>query len=153
MKDIHKTSNAGLDLIKRFEGFSAKAYPDPAHGWKVPTIGYGTTAGVKPGDTITKEAAEELLREDVERFEQQVLRLVKVPLTQGQLDALVSFTYNLGAANLSNSTLLRLLNAGLYDDAALQFSRWNKAGGQVLAGLTRRRADERALFEGKPCSA
>ena len=150
MKDIHKTSNAGLDLIKRFEGFSAKAYPDPAHGWKVPTIGYGTTAGVKMGDTITKERAEELLREDVKRFEDQVLRLVKVPLTQGQFDALTSFVYNLGPGNLSNSTLLRLLNAGDYKGAAAQFDRWNKAGGKVLPGLVRRRAAERALFEGKP---
>jgi len=149
MKDIHKTSNAGLDLIKSFEGFSAKAYPDPAHGWNVPTIGYGTTAGVKMGDTITKERAEELLREDVKRFEDQVLRLVKVPLTQGQLDALVSFTYNLGAANLGNSTLLRLLNAGDYKGAAAQFDRWNKAGGKVLKGLVTRRAAERAMFEGR----
>ena len=109
--------------------------------------GYGTTAGVKQGQTITKERADELLREDVARFEAQVLRLVKVPLTQGQFDALTSFVYNLGAGNLGNSTLLRLLNAGDYKGAAAQFDRWNKAGGKVLAGLVRRRAAERALFE------
>lgn len=143
-------SQQGLDLIKSFEGLRLSAYKCPADVW---TIGYGTTAGVKEGQIITKKRAEELLRDDVARFEQQVNRMVNVPLTQGQFDALVSFTYNLGAANLSNSTLLRLLNAGLYDDAALQFSRWNKAGGQVLPGLTRRRAAERALFEGKSCSA
>lgn len=143
-----KASQDALDIIKKFEGFSEKAYPDPAHGWRVPTIGYGTTAGVKMGDTITKARAEELLREDVKRFEEQVLRLVKVPLTQGQHDALVSFVYNLGAGNLSDSTLLRLLNAGDYAGAAAQFDRWNKAGGKVLAGLVRRRAAERALFEG-----
>lgn len=148
MKDIHKTSNTGLDLIKSFEGFSANAYPDPAHGWKVPTIGYGTTAGVKMGDTITKERAEELLREDVKRFEGYVDRLVKVPLTQGMFDALVSFTYNLGTGALEKSTLLDQLNRGDYDGAAEQFGRWVKAGGKTLAGLVRRRAAERALFEG-----
>lgn len=146
-------SETGLALIRQFEGFSAKAYPDPAHGWKVPTIGYGTTAGVKMGDTITKDRAEELLREDVRRFEAQVLRLVKVPLTQGQHDALVSFVYNLGAGNLSNSTLLRLLNAGDYAGAAAQFDRWVYASGKKLAGLVKRRAAERALFEGDtPCA-
>lgn len=139
------TSQKGLDLIKSFEGLRLSAYKCPADVW---TIGFGTTAGVKPGQTITKERAEELLREDVKRFEAQVLRLVKVPLTQGQHDALVSFVYNLGAGNLSNSTLLRLLNAGDYAGAAAQFDRWNKAGGKVLAGLVRRRAAERALFEG-----
>jgi lysozyme len=139
------TSQKGLDLIKSFEGLRLSAYKCPADVW---TIGFGTTAGVKPGQAITKERAEELLREDVKRFEAQVLRLVKVPLTQGQHDALVSFVYNLGAGNLSNSTLLRLLNAGDYAGAAAQFDRWNKAGGKVLAGLVRRRAAERALFEG-----
>lgn len=140
-----QTSQRGIDLIKSFEGLRLSAYKCPADVW---TIGYGTTAGVQPGQTITKERAEELLREDVKRFEAQVLRLVKVPLTQGQHDALVSFVYNLGAGNLSNSTLLRLLNAGDYAGAAAQFDRWNKAGGKVLAGLVRRRAAERALFEG-----
>ena len=139
------TSQRGLDLIKSFEGLRLSAYKCPADVW---TIGWGTTAGVTPGQTITKERAEELLREDVKRFEAQVLRLVKVPLTQGQLDALTSFVYNLGAGNLSNSTLLRLLNAGDYKGAAAQFDRWTKAGGKVLAGLVRRRAAERALFEG-----
>lgn len=138
-------SQQGLDLIKSFEGLRLSAYKCPADVW---TIGYGTTAGVKPGQTITKERAEELLREDVKRFEDQVLRLVKVPLTQGQFDALVSFVYNLGAGNLSNSTLLRLLNEGDYAGAGAQFERWTKAGGKVLAGLVRRRAAERALFEG-----
>ncbi len=140
------TSQKGLDLIKSFEGLRLSAYRCPAD---IPTIGYGTTAGVKMGDTITKERAEILLRADVKRFEDQVLRLVKVPLTQGQFDALVSFTYNLGAANLGNSTLLRLLNAGDYKGAAAQFDRWTKAGGKELPGLVKRRAAERALFEGK----
>lgn len=142
-----RTSEKGLALIRQAEGLRLRAYKCPAGVW---TIGYGTTAGVKEGLVITKERAEELLREDVKRFEDQVMRLVKVRLTQGQFDALVSFIYNLGAGNLSNSTLLRLLNAGDYKGAAAQFDRWTKAGGKVLPGLVRRRAAERALFEGKP---
>ncbi|MDI7005145.1 lysozyme [Pseudomonas aeruginosa] len=141
-----KASQDALDIIKKFEGFSEKAYPDPAHGWRVPTIGYGTTSGVKMGDTITKERAEELLREDVKRFEGYVDRLVKVPLTQGQFDALVSFTYNLGPGALEKSTLLKLLNRGDYQGAANQFSRWVNAGGKRLGGLVKRRAAERVLF-------
>ena len=87
-----------------------------------------------------------MLINDVQRFEPEVERLVKVPLNSSQWDALVSFTYNLGAANLESSTLLRLLNRGDYVGAAEQFPRWNKAGGKELAGLTRRRAAERAMF-------
>lgn len=75
-------------------------------------------------------------------------RLAKVPLSQNQWDALMCFTYNLGSANLGSSTLLKLLNVKDYAGAAEQFSRWNKAGGQVLAGLTKRRAAERAMFLG-----
>lgn len=141
-----RISQHGLDLIKEFEGLRLSAYICPAG---VPTIGYGTTAGVKVGQTITKERAEEMLRADVAAFERHVLRLVKVPLTQGQFDALVAFVYNVGAGAFEKSTMLRQLNAGLYADAARQFDRWNKAGGKVLAGLTRRRAAERALFESK----
>lgn len=141
-----RISQRGLDLIKEFEGLRLSAYICPAG---VPTIGYGTTAGVKIGQTITKDRAEELLRADVAAFERHVLRLVKVPLTQGQFDALVAFVYNIGAGAFEKSTMLRQLNAGLYADAAQQFDRWNQAGGKVLAGLTRRRAAERAMFEGK----
>jgi len=144
------TSQRGLDLIKSFEGLRLTAYRCPAD---IPTIGYGTTAGVKMGDTITKERAEELLREDVKRFEGYIERLVKVPLTQGQWDALSSFVYNLGPGALEKSTLLRLLNAGDYSGAAAQFDRWVYASGKKLSGLVKRRAAERALFEGKtPCA-
>ena len=138
------TSQKGLDLIKSFEGLRLSAYRCPAD---IPTIGYGTTAGVKMGDTITKERAEQLLREDVTRFEQQVSRMVNVPLTQGQFDALVSFTYNLGPGALEKSTLLDHLNRGDYDSAAEQFGRWVHGGGKILPGLVRRRASERKLFE------
>lgn len=140
-------SKAGLDLIKQFEGLYLKAYRCPAG---VPTIGYGHTAGVAMGQTITQQQADDYLRRDVRQFERAVERLVKVPLTQGQFDALVSFAFNLGEGALAQSTLLRLLNAGDYAGAAAQFDRWNKAGGRVLPGLVRRRAAERALFEARP---
>lgn len=144
------TSQKGLDLIKSFEGLRLSAYKCPADVW---TIGYGTTAGVKPGQTITKERAEELLREDVARFDGYIEALVRVPLTQGQWDALSSFVYNLGPGALEKSTLLRLLNAGDYSGAAAQFDRWVYASGKKLSGLVKRRAAERALFEGKtPCA-
>lgn len=95
---------------------------------------------------IKQETAERLLKVGLVSYESDVSRLVKVSLTQGQFDALVSFTYNLGARSLSTSTLLRKLNAGDYAGAADEFMRWNKAGGKVLNGLTRRREAERALF-------
>ena len=140
-------SKAGLDLIKEFEGLYLKAYRCPAG---VPTIGYGHTAGVAMGQTITQQQADDYLRRDVRQFERAVERQVSVPLTQGQFDALVSFAFNLGEGALAQSTLLRLLNAGDYAGAAAQFDRWNKASGRVLPGLVRRRAAERALFESRP---
>jgi len=140
-----RTSQRGLSLIKSFEGLRLQAYQDSVGVW---TIGYGTTRGVKAGMKIRKDQAERMLLNDVARFEPEVERLITAPLNQDQWDALISFTYNLGAANLESSTLRRLLNAGDYAAAAEQFTRWNKAGGQVLAGLTRRRAAERDLFLG-----
>ena len=143
-------SEKGLALIRQFEGLRLSAYRCPAG---IPTIGYGSTAGVKLGQAITAERAEQLLREDVRQFEAAVSRLVKVPLTQGLFDALTSFAFNLGAKALEKSTLLRLLNAGDYSGAAAQFERWVYASGKKLAGLVKRRAAERALFEGKsPCA-
>ena len=143
-----QTSDKGIALIKQFEGCKLTAYQDSVGVW---TIGYGWTQPVdgKPiraGMTIKQETAERLLKTGLVSYERDVSRLVKVSLTQGQFDALVSFTYNLGARSLSTSTLLRKLNAGDYAGAADQFLRWNKAGGKVLNGLTRRREAERALF-------
>ena len=146
-RKVMQISKAGLDLIKQFEGLYLNAYRCPAG---VPTIGYGHTAGVAMGQTITQQQADDYLRRDVRQFERAVARLVTVPLTQGQFDALVSFAFNLGEGALAQSTLLRLLNAGDYAGAAAQFDRWNKAGGRVLPGLVRRRAAERALFEARP---
>ena len=141
-------SDKGIALIKQFEGCKLTAYQDSVGVW---TIGYGWTKPVdgKPiraGMTIKQETAERLLKTGLVNYENDVSRLVKVDLTQGQFDALVSFTYNLGARSLSTSTLLRKLNAGDYAGAADEFLRWNKAGGKVLNGLTRRREAERALF-------
>ncbi|MCU2457547.1 lysozyme [Enterobacter hormaechei subsp. hoffmannii] len=143
-----KTSDKGIALIKEFEGCKLTAYQDSVGVW---TIGYGWTQPVdgKPiraGMTIKQETAERLLKTGLVSYESDVSRLVKVGLTQGQFDALVSFTYNLGARSLSTSTLLRKINAGDYAGAADEFLRWNKAGGKVLKGLTRRREAERALF-------
>ncbi|PAN73867.1 lysozyme [Enterobacter cloacae] len=143
-----QTSEKGVALIKEFEGCKLTAYQDSVGVW---TIGYGWTQPVdgKPiraGMTIKQETAERLLKTGLVSYESDVSRLVKVSLTQGQFDALVSFTYNLGARSLSTSTLLRKLNAGDYAGAADEFLRWNKAGGKVLNGLTRRREAERALF-------
>jgi len=143
-----RISNKGIALIKQFEGLRLDAYQDSVGVW---TIGYGWTQSVegKPiraGMTIKEETAERLLRTGLVSYESDVSKLVKVKLTQGQFDALVSFAYNLGSRSLSTSTLLRKLNSGAYAGAADEFLRWNKAGGKVLDGLTRRREAERALF-------
>lgn len=142
-----RTSERGLSLIKSFEGLRLQAYQDSVGVW---TIGYGATRGVKAGMTITMDQAERMLVNDVQRFEPDLDRLVKVPLNQSQWDALMSFVYNLGAANLESSTLLKLLNQKDYASAADQFQRWNRAGGKVLQGLVARRAAERAMFLGIP---
>jgi len=144
-------NKAALDLIKEFEGLVLEAYPDPAHGWQVPSIGYGHTnaAGsprVTRGLTITAEEAQTILLRDLQKYEHFVHQLVTVDLNENQFGALVSFCFNLGPANLEKSTLLRLLNRGDFKGAAREFSRWNKAAGKVMAGLSRRRAAEAKLF-------
>ena len=147
-------NDATLKLITEFEGFVPNWYPDPAHGWKVPTVAYGhTDAAGEPKYAATKSktftVAEglEMLRHDLGQYEASVKKYVKVPLNDNQLGSLVSFTYNLGAANLASSTLIRKLNAGDYDGAAAEFARWNRANGKIMAGLTRRRLAEAALFK------
>lgn len=137
----------GKDIIKKWEGLRLKAYLCPAG---VPTIGYGHTYNVKMGQTISVSQAELFLDHDYQDAEEQVLSLVKVPLTENQLGALTSFVFNLGSGNLRISTLLRKLNLGDYRGAAEQFGAWNKArvNGVMVAldGLTKRRADEKNLF-------
>lgn len=141
-----KTSPKGIALIKSAEGLRLKAYPDPGTGGLPWTIGYGSTSGVTRNMVITETKAEQMLAADLVRFEHIVERLVRVPVDQGQFDALVSFTYNVGEGNFTKSTLLRKLNAGDTAGAAEQFKRWVNAGGKVLPGLVKRRAAERALF-------
>lgn len=141
-----KLSTRGIDLIKRFEGYSSKAYPDPATGGAPWTIGYGTTNGVKPGMVITAEKAEKMLRDDVAKFESGVSSLVTAPTTQGQFDAMVSLAYNIGLGNFGKSTLLKKHNARCYTCAADQFRVWNRANGKVMNGLTKRRAAEREVY-------
>lgn len=144
-----RTSPAGEAVLHHFEGFRHDAYLCPAGVW---TIGYGNTryedgSPVRKGDRVTKGRGAELFRNILKGFEDKVSTLVKVDLTQGQFDALVSFAYNVGTGALAKSTLLRKLNSGDYSGAADEFLRWNKAGGRVLAGLTRRREAERELFK------
>lgn len=146
--DNMKLGQAGLNLIKEFEGLYLTAYKCPAGIW---TIGFGTTGKVDgkeigKGMNITKAKAEQLLRKDVKQFEKSVNSLVKVSINQNQFDALVSFAYNVGSGALKNSTLLRKLNQKDYKGAAEEFLKWNKAGGKVLSGLKRRRETERKLF-------
>lgn len=139
-------SRRGIEIIKQFEGFKADAYPDPGTGGEPWTIGYGTTKGIRPGMTVTQEQATAFLARDVALFSAEVERLVKVPLTQNQHDALVSLVYNIGPGAFAKSTLLKKLNAGRYDDVPSEMARWNKAGGRVLNGLVRRRAAEAELW-------
>lgn len=134
-----------IKLIKEFEGCVLKAYRDPVG---IPTIGYGTIKNVKMGMVIGQVEAEKLLLDDIvnERLP-AVKKCVRVPITNNQLCALISFAYNVGNAALAKSTLVRKLNNG---DSTLsvanEFNKWTKAGGRTLKGLVRRRAAERALF-------
>ena len=141
-----KLSQRGIDLIKQFEGYSSKAYPDPATGGAPWTIGYGTTKGVKPGMVITAQQAEKMLRDDVAKFESGVSSLITAPTTQGQFDAMVSLAYNIGLGSFGKSTLLKKHNARCYTCAADQFRVWNRANGKVMNGLTKRRAAERQVY-------
>ena len=138
-----KISNTGIDLIKHFEGCETEAYLCPAG---VPTIGYGHIKGVQMGDVITETQAHEMLVEELDEYESYINDLVTVSLNQNQFDAMVSWVYNLGGGNLRASTLLKVLNSGDYAGVPAQMMRWNKAGGKVLEGLTRRRQAEADLF-------
>ena len=141
-----KISQEGLSLIKKFEGCELEAYKCAAGVW---TIGYGSTKGVKEGDTLTEEETDNLLLHEMDEYEGYVLEAVEMPLSQHQFDAIVSWTFNLGPSNLKASTMLKVLNKGEYEDVPAQIKRWNKAGGKILEGLIRRREAEALLFEGK----
>ena len=139
-------SQEGLSLIKKFEGCELEAYKCAAGVW---TIGFGSIKGVKQGDTITQEEADNLLLHEMDEYEGYINDAVNVDLNQNQFDALVSWVFNLGPSNLSSSTLLTRINNKDWDDVPAQIKRWNKAGGKVLQGLIRRREAEALLFEGK----
>ncbi|MGS0893912.1 lysozyme [Burkholderia stagnalis] len=140
-----RTGAQGIALIKQFEGLRLARYLDAVGK---PTIGYGHL--ILPNERFTRPLApaeaEALLRQDLRGAELNLRKLLRVPVTQQQFDALMSFVFNLGAGRLHSSTLLRYLNAGKPARAADQFLVWNKAGGKPLAGLTKRRQAERALF-------
>jgi lysozyme len=154
-----KTSKNGIQVMHYFESCKLEAYPDPGSvDGKPHTIGWGSTGkDIYLGLKWTQEQADNRFEKDLEAFERGVLSLVKVPLTQGQFDALVSFAYNVGldidldnvAEGLGDSTLLKLLNNTDYQGASNQFLKWNKNDGKVMLGLTRRRVAEKALFDGK----
>jgi GH24 family phage-related lysozyme (muramidase) len=142
------TSEQGLALIKQFEGCRLTAYQDVVGVW---SIGYGWTQPVDgvvihAGMQIDQVTADRLLLSGIGDYERGVSNLVRVPVSQSQFDALVSFVYNLGCRSLADSTLLKKLNQQDYMGAAAEFPRWNKAGGIVLAGLTSRRLAEQKLF-------
>ena len=154
-----KTSTNGVQVMHYFERCVLTAYPDPGSKDGLPiTIGWGDTGpDVVRGLVITQDEADARFARRLSReFEPGVTSLVKVPLTQGQFDALVCFAYNVGldidadtkAEGLGDSTLLRMVNAGDFAGAAGQFAAWNKNDGRVMLGLRRRRAAEQALFRG-----
>lgn len=144
-----KVSDKCVNMIKHHEGFVRKPYQDPIGLW---TIGVGHLIGdgkklPKAWDKeLTDDEVDELLYEDLERFEIGIQRLTKVSLTQGQFDALVSFSFNVGLGNFQSSTLRSKLNRGDYEGASNEFWKWRKAGGKILKGLVKRRADEKNLF-------
>ena len=145
-----RMSADGLALVKEFEGLRLKAYKCPAAVW---TIGYGHTSAagvpnVTPDMVITKENAEQILKEDMEQYEAGVRKHVKVGLTQGQFDALVDFAYNAGVGALAKSTLLKKVNAGKFEEVPAEFMKWTKGGGKELPGLVRRRRAEVKLWRG-----
>lgn len=142
-----KVSAAGISLIKHFEGLRLEAYTDPAG---VLTIGYGDTTNVTRGMVITEdEAVERLTRRLATEFVPGVIAAIQRPMTQGQLDAMVSLVYNIGVGAFASSTLARKFNEGDVQGASSEFVRWKFAGGRELAGLRKRRAAERAVFDGK----
>ena len=156
-----KVSQKCIEQIKKDEGVRSRPYQCPALLW---TIGVGHVidpnhAKVPLADrkqlpipagwdrVLSSEEIDDILRKDLARFEAGVSRLIKVELTQGQFDALVSFSFNVGLGNLQNSTLRMKVNRGEYEAAAEQFLVWTKAGGKVLPGLVKRRTHEKEMFE------
>ncbi len=142
-----KINEAGLNLIKAFESCRLQAYPDPGTGGEPWTIGWGTTGqNVYPGLQISQEQADLWLAEDVSKFEICVSKALTVPVTDNQFSAMCSLAYHIGCGAFQRSTMVRLINNGKDVKAADEFLRWNRSCGREMAGLTRRREAERALF-------
>jgi lysozyme len=141
-----QTSKKGRDFIKCFEALRLIAYPDPGTGGKPWTIGWGHTKGVKQGDRITQDQAEQFFSDDLAVYELTVNSAIKCPMTQSQFDAMVSLAFNIGGAAFAGSTLVKEFNAGDAQGAADQFPRWKFSDGIVMPGLVRRRAAEREVF-------
>ena len=139
-------SKTGIELLKHFEGCELKAYQDSVGVW---TIGYGHTKGIYEGLEITQSEAEKMLQDELPEYEGYITDKVVPMLQQHEYDALVCWVYNLGPTNLSSSTMLKKLNAGEFKEVPFQMKRWDKAGGQPLLGLTRRRNAEALLFKGE----
>lgn len=158
-----KRSKAAIDLVTKWEGYHRKlpngdceAYADPAHGWGVPTIGFGTTqyraaglakynrSAVQRGDTLTRLQAEDELNSELEKVERSLIGALTAPVTQGMFDALCSFCYNLGMSGAAKQ--IARVNAGLYEECAASFDLYVNANGRPLQGLINRRNDEEALF-------
>ena len=138
-----KYSDNGLQMTKDFEQLKLTAYQDSKGVW---TIGYGHTGGIQKGMTITEAQASLFLAADVAWAVTCVNKSVTAKINQNQFDAMVDLVFNIGCAAFSGSTLLRKLNAADFAGAAAEFARWNKSGGKVLRGLTRRRQAEADLF-------
>jgi lysozyme len=136
-----KMSKEGVDaLLKKFEGCKLSSYRCPANVW---TIGYGHTSAagvteVKDGMKLTQKQADDILFDDLVKYETAVYGMVKQPLTQHQFDVLVDFAYNAGVGALQKSTLLKKVNAAQFDDVPAELAKWTKGGGKVLPGLVRR---------------
>ena len=142
-----KIDKYGLELIKKFESCKLTAYKVDKNE-KYFTIGFGHYGvDVKKDMKITKEKAEELLKNDVKYFENIVNSCVKVPITQSMFNSLVSFTYNVGGGAFKNSSLLKYVNKKQFKKASKEFKKWNKCGGKVLKGLVNRRKLEQVEFE------
>ena len=133
-------SATALVAILLHEGYRENAYI-PVAG-DVPTIGFGTTKEVKLGDRISPELALQRANRDIQLFEGAIKSCVSVPLTQYEYDAYTSLAYNIGPNAFCNSTLVRVLNEGRYEEACKQILRWDKFKGKQLAGLTKRRQEE-----------
>ncbi|PNU36533.1 lysozyme [Serratia marcescens] len=141
-----QTSKVGREFIKGFEQLRLKAYPDPGTGGKPWTIGWGHTKGVKQGDRITQEQAEQFFSDDLAVFELTVNSAIKRQMTQNQFDAMVSLAFNIGGPAFAGSTLVKKFNAGDVQGTADQFPRWKYASGNEMLGLIKRRAAEREMF-------